>query len=476
MSRPHVILFVADQLRFDLLGAYGDQQCPTPGLDRLAERSVIFERHFTPCPLDLPARGSLMTGLYPRQHGAIINGWLPSERSFGTLRPGLDLLPQKLTEGGYRFVHVGVQHVRTAPELPALVPGGEFVGPAGAAEYLQELQARGLHLGDLAAFRDPVLDYEHGKPVVFSSTSPRPGIFPLRDDLFYDDTLARTMVEIIESHGRSPQSAAKPLALMGMFWLPHPPLWAPRLWAEKIRPEQVTLPATVGRWFPGMAPMQLANIAGQLGAHISAEQWRPIWAMYMGMVALLDHCVRRVLAALDHAGMFDEALVIFTSDHGEMLGSHRLYGKMCLYEEAIRVPLLLKLPGQLRGRRVLELTDHLDLASTIADLAGLEPLRGSPGRSLRSLAEGHPNHEPQPQVFAAYDGNAGRGFAQRMIRTGTHKLIHNIGDHAELYDLIQDPRETRNLVGTEPLRAVELDLRTRLNIWMDQLGDDQPRA
>jgi choline-sulfatase len=172
--------------------------------------------------------------------------------------------------------------------------------------------------------------------------------------------------------------------------------------------------------------------------------------------------------------MFDDALVIFTSDHGEMLGSHRLYGKMCLYEESVRVPLLVKLPGQTRSRRVLEMTDHLDLPATMLELAGAAPLNASRGRSLRSLAEGTPNHEPRPEVFAAYDGNAGRGFAQRMIRTATHKLIHNIADHAELYDVIEDPRETHNLIGKEAHAQVEHDLRMRLNAWMAQMADDQP--
>src|SRR5262249_22926746 len=143
---------------------------------------------------------SLLTGLYPHQHGAIINGWFPNERPYGTIRPGVELLPAKLVQAGYRFVHVGVQQVRVEPSLQALTQGGEFIGPLSAAEHLGELQKRGLKLGVFTANRDPIIDYDRGKPTVFSSTSPRPAVFPLREDLFYDDVLTQKMVEVIQAH------------------------------------------------------------------------------------------------------------------------------------------------------------------------------------------------------------------------------------------------------------------------------------
>ncbi|MCX5658838.1 MAG: sulfatase-like hydrolase/transferase [Planctomycetota bacterium] len=471
MAGPHLLFLLAEQIRFDVLGAYGDKQCPTPRLDTLAQRSAIFDRHFTPCPLTIPARASLMTGLHPRQHGSIINGWIENEKPFATLRPGLDLLPLRLLEAGYRVVHVGVQHVRAKPEFHAQLPGVEFVGPPGPAEYHHELEQRGLMLGDRSLFRDPVIDYDQGRPVVFSSSAPRPSVFPLREDLHYDELISREMARIIQTH-----ASDKPLALFGMFGLAHPPMWSPRAFASMIDPAGVELPGTVGRLFSGMPAMQLANIPGQLGAHLSLDQWKQVWAAYMGMIALLDRCVGRVLAAADYAGILDSSITVFTSGHGEMLGSHRLYGKMCLYEEACRVPLMIKLPGQTRGRRVTDLTQHMDLTATLLEAGGAVPIAASSGQSLIDLAHGRPTPDPRQAVFAAYDGNGGRGFAHRMVRTATHKLIHNINDRAELYDLMEDPREIVNLSGKETVKAVEPGLREMLNRWMDEMGDDAARC
>jgi arylsulfatase A-like enzyme len=320
-----------------------------------------------------------------------------------------------------------------------------------------------------------VIDYDSGKPVVHSGLSPRIAPFPLREDLFYDCTLAQQMVDIIKEH--SGKNDDRPLALLGMFWLPHPPMWAPHKWAGVIDPQEVRLPASIGRWYMGMAARQLANVPGQLGAHVGMEQWKHAWAMYIGMTGLLDQCVGSVLATLDKRAMLDDSLVAFTADHGEMLGSHKLYQKMCLYEETVRVPLILKMPGQTQSRRIADLTDHLDLTATLLDEAGADPLPHSPGRSLSQAATGAtPQDKMSDMVFASYDGNAGRGFQQRMVRSRSHKLIHVIDDHAELYALVDDPRETNNLVGHPDTAAVDRQLRDALNKWMDEQNDPLARC
>ena len=465
--RPHIIFLMADQLRSDLLGAYGSQRCPTPKLDILAQRSTLFMRHFTPCPLCVPARSSLMTGRSPHQHGAIIDGWLPGERAHGTINAGTELLPKRLLDAGYRVVHSGVQHVRSDPPFEQQLEGAEFRGHPAPELYHRELeQQRGLMLGDRWQMRDPVIDYDNGKRAVFFASSARTAMFPLREDLFYDSVVADHLIDAIRDH-----DGESPLALMGMFWLPHPPLWAPRQWAEMIDPYDVELPPTVGRWFKGMPPAQLANTAGQLGAHLGLDQWRRAWAMYMGMTALLDRCIGRVLAALDYAGMLEDSVIVFTSDHGEMLGSHRLFQKMCMYEPAVRVPLMVKCPGQRAQRAAWDLTQHEDLTEMLLDFAGASPMEGGSGRSLRSHAEGRATTPLREHVFATYDGNAGRGFQQRMARNQTHKLIVHGDDTPELYDLVEDPFETRNLAGRSELADVQRELHQRLQRWMAEQGD-----
>lgn len=463
---PHLILLLADQLRCDVLGTYGDKQTQTPRLDSLAQQSITFENHYTTAPLCIPARASLMTGLYPHQHRAIINGWFPADREHGTLRPDLPLLPARLLSQGYRVVHIGAQHIRSRPDFWSLLPEVEFQGPAAYADYRKNLESRGLFLGDAKASRVPVAEFELGRPQAYTAEAPRPMPFPLREDLYYDHILARKMAQAILQH--DPQ---KPLALMGMFWLPQPPLWAPDSYAHLLSTKFVKLPEDVGQWYPGMPASQLLNIPGQLGAHIPHEQWRSVWTMYIGMVALLDKCIGIVLDALQERGMLDDAAIAFSSDHGEMLGSHSLFQKMCMYEPVTRVPMLLKLPRQSQPQRVQSLTDHLDLCASWLDLSGSQPLPGCSGQSLVP-SSAHSRPPAKAHVFASYDGNAGRAFPQRMVRSRTHKLIINFGDRDELYDLIDDPLETRNLAGVDEHREVEAELRAALRQWMQRTQDD----
>lgn len=470
MPKPHVVFILADQLRYDVLDAYGDQQCATPKIDILTARSTVFDQHYTPCPQCVPARSSIATGLYPHQHGAIINGWFRDEKKYGELKPDVDLLLDRLTSEEYRVVHTGVQMLRMMPEIEMRCPDVEFVGPPSVGKHHKELQERDLILGDMTAFRDPVIDYNAGTPIISAGTAPRVAVFPLREDLYYDSVIAEKMAKIIAEHDPD-----KPLALMANFWLPHPPLWAPRNFAEMYDPMNVQLPPTIGHWFGGTPAMQLANLPGQLGAHIAMDQWRYAWSVYMGMVSLLDKCIGRVLAELDRAKMFDDSLIIFTSDHGEMLGSHRMYQKWCLYDEAARVPMMVKMPGQTSNRHVNELTGHLDIPATILDVIGADPIKASPGKSLKNMCNGNLSSHPRKYIFSGYDGNSGRSFAHRMARSATHKLIHNIGDQHELYDMIEDPYETKNLAGRKRAAKAEKSLRAALNEWMDDVGDDQPK-
>ena len=469
-KKPNLIFLMADQLRADVLGAYGDSQCPTPKLDLLASHSTVFDRHYTPCPLCLPARASIMTGLYPHQHGATINGWLPTERIHGTINQGVSLLPKHLIDAGYHVAHVGVQHVRCQPDFWSQLKGVEFHGRPGEGEHRKELEKRNLFLGDRSVFKTPVIEHDCGRPVVYPANSPHTAVFPLREELFYDSVLADKMIKTIESC-----DGDKPFAMFGNFWLPHPPLWAPEEFANLISPKNVHLPVTVGKWYSGMPVMQLMNVPGHLGAHVTEEQWQKAWAMYLGMVAFLDKCIGRVLAALDYAQMFEDSVIVVTSDHGEMLGCHSMYQKMCLYEDVARVPMMVKLPGQSHSHRSTALTSHIDVAATMLDFAGGEPMPESEGQSMRQLADASaPSSETRKYIFSAYSGNAGRGYHHRMVCSKTYKFIHNVGDRAELYDLIDDPRETTNLAGREEHAHTEGELRAELSMWMRDIGDDRP--
>jgi len=485
-DKPDVIFISAAALRWDALGCFGKAQGPTPKLDLLAERSTVFERHFTTCPLGVPARSSWLTGLPPHRHGASISGWLAAERDHGQVTPGLPLLTDRLADTGYHVLHAGVQQARVTPALHER-GNVEVLGPTHVGQHYHEITERGLLIGDTSYFKDPCFEFHDGQPFLSPATNARTGVFPLREDLWYDRVIAERAINRIDQ--LAAENSEQPLALLCNFWLPHAPLWAPQEHAQMIHPDEIKLPRTVGRWYPGMPINHLLNVCGQLGAHLDEAAWREAWAVYAGMVALLDQCVGRVLGALDRAGRLDDALVVFTSDHGEMLGSHRLYAKLCMYEDVMHVPLLVKLPGQQSSRRVKGLTHHLDVVKTLLDAAEAAPLHDHDGpaalggdddaafgESLLPLAGGAGSAVPgRSHVYASYDGNAGRGFAQRMARSTSHKLVDHYQDggvqHSELYDLVDDPRETRNLAGKPEAAELEHELREKLTDWMRHCDD-----
>jgi len=304
-------------------------------------------------------------------------------------------------------------------------------------------------------YRAPTPEFINGKMTSYWYTTAHTGRHPIPLEHFYDTYMANRAVQFIER-----SSPDQPLALACLFWAPHPPLAVPQPYDSLYDADALELPANVGQWYDGQAAMQLTNLPGFMGATLSMAQWRRAWAAYLGLVTMVDHCIGRVIEALRQRGFWDDALVIVTADHGEMLGAHRMFQKMCMYEEAVRVPLFVKPPGCGDGgsaQRRGQLTSHVDLPATMCDYAGINWPAGD-GMSLRPLIE-QPDSSTRQMLFTEFNGNAGRGFFQRAAVTAEYKYIYNHGDRPELYDLKGDPLETQNLCETEGNDQVERSLR-----------------
>jgi arylsulfatase A-like enzyme len=246
-------------------------------------------------------------------------------------------------------------------------------------------------------------------------------------------------------------------------------------------PARIDLPDNVGQWYPGQPAMQLVNLPGFLGASVSMEDWRKAWAAYLGMITLVDKSVGQIIAALKQRGFWDDALVIFSPDHGEMLGSHRMWQKMCMYEESIRTPTFIKSPRMDRsraGQRVSGLTSHIDFMNTMFDYTGIGVDSSADSLSLRPLVEGSAGRI-RDEVFSEFNGNAGRGSFSRAIITDRYKFVYcrtqaYTRAEYELYDREKDPQETTNLVADPAHRTIRDDLAKRLAKWMANTGDALP--
>ena len=452
--KPHVILILADQLRRDFIGEL------TPSINSLASESTVFHRAYTPCPLCVPARGSLFTGLYPNTSGSLINPWEKTDRRFGLVRAGTPHL-YGLMDKDWDSWMVGKQHFYTEDGLDQ--SGDSLTRWITMKGYFELLDREGKRRPGGPDFRGLVPEMAGGtttRPVIYSM--PGIGCYEAGFDYFYDGYITNAAIEAIHKRNRE-----KPFLLNLMFFAPHPPYDIPEPWFSRVK--KVELSENVGRWYPGQSPLQLYNYPGVAGARYNRGDWEKIWPVYGGLVSLLDDCIGMVISTLKREGLYDDAVILFSSDHGEMLGSHCLYQKMCMYEEATHIPLMVKLPrGMKQARECEEIVSLIDILPTLCDLLELEKPSGNQGMSLlpclrESEIPGAAKIEgrtlPRDRVFLQFDGNGARGNFQRAVVRNRNKLIVDLFKNEiffELYDVISDPQEKHNLAYNEPDKVKEL--------------------
>ena len=460
-ERPNILFIMTDQQRLDSIGAYGSHYGASPNLDALASESVVFDAHYTSCPLCVPARCSLATGRYPHTNGALVNAFSPdADPTSGRLGPDERTLFEHPAELGYVQYHVGIHHVRTDPELRDRVSFAQFTSRDA---YCQYLAAKGLVPYDHRPYQARVMERarDHVYPSLFSA--PWPGRHPLAVEDYQDMFFARQAVDALEC-----VPTDSPWAVFCYFWAPHPPFVAPEPYYSLYDPRDIELPPNT------MAPLHIPRHMDHLPGAVACQQpnlsdWRLSWAVYLGMVRLVDDCVGQVLAALSAREDADRTLTVFTTDHGEQLGAHSLFQKMNLYQESVHVPFLLRVPGARPGRRAA-ITSHVDIMPTILDHAGTKPPASVAGTSLRRLVDdaGSPHRDV---AYIEYNGNVAITVPQRAIVEPPHKLIYTEGPYLELYDIDQDPYEMDDLAG-QPAHAKEYRrLRQRLDRWMLETGD-----
>jgi arylsulfatase A-like enzyme len=425
---------MADQLRLDAIGE------ATPNISKLKEESFVFERVYCASPLCVPARGAFFTGKYPNVTGSIINPWEAQEKEHGIVRPGHTHL-YELLEKDWDSWHTGKQHLLTDPR-PESNPNSNTHWRQLEGRYEAFMKKHKQKKPGGPAFQGLVPEMAFGRvtrPKRYSI--PTTGVFAGGFDYFYDGFIANDSVEAIRQ-----RDTDKPFMLNAMFVAPHPPFEVPEPWFSRV--QHVDLPSNVGRWGDNQSPLQLYNLTGAIGTRYTREDWEKVWPVYMGLVSLLDTCVGMIVDELKRQGMYDNTLLVFTSDHGEMLGSHSLWQKMCMYEESVRTPLFVKFPSDYRPtvRSTDTLVSGVDVFPTICDFLGVSAPEGMSGVSLMPLVEG--KSIDRERIFIQFDGNGARGNFQRCVVQGRHKLIVDLFKDEifiELYDVLDDPQEMTNL-------------------------------
>ena len=444
---PHLIVIMADQLRYDCV-----RREFTPHINALIEDSCYFPHAYCASPLCVPARGAFFTGLYPNTNGSLINPWEKEEYAHGCVKAATPTLYSLLEDSGYDSWHTGKQHL--------FIEGQNNKDPGTRTHWLtlengyhRHLKNHGKRPPGGAAFRGLMPEMKFGHITRAKHYSiPTTGCYEEGFEYFFDGYILEKSLRAVRSRDRS-----KPFALNAMFLAPHPPLEIPQPWFSQI--SDIDLPENVGVWSEKQSPLQLYNLTGFLGSRYTREDWQEPWRVYAGLVALLDHCVGQIIDALKREGLYDDALILFTPDHGEMLGSHGLWQKMCMYEESVRTPTAFKLPGRTaKGKVVPDRVSHLNVLPTICDYLGLAAPQNLAGSSLRPFIQGRGPSSTRP-VFIQFDGNGARGNFSRCVIEGNDKLIVDFFKdevYFELYDIGSDPQEQHNRAFTETQRAHEL--------------------
>jgi len=254
---------------------------------------------------------------------------------------------------------------------------------------------------------------------------------------------------------------------------PHLPNVVPESYASMYPPSDIEPWPSFGDTLDGKPYIQAQQLRTWKLDGWTWEDWAPVVGRYLGDVSLIDAQVGRVMDALHRTGLADDTLFIYTSDHGDMCGSHGMVDKhFIMYDDVVRVPLIARWPAVIRPGRICDafVSHSIDLASTFCEVAGVPVPDTFRGKSLMPLFEGAEDLGRE-DIFATYHGNQFGLFSQRMVRDRRWKYVWNVTAEDELYDLESDPAELRNLAAAPEYSAILGELRERTVAWMEATND-----
>lgn len=437
---PNILLLMADQLAAPALPAYGHPTVRTPALDRLAARGVTFANAYCNFPLCAPSRFSMLSGRLASRIDTFDNA--------AEFPASIPTFVHYLRGLGYRTILSGKMH---------------FIGPDQLHGFEERLTTD-IYPADFGWTAD-WREGERNKP---TGISMRPvleaGICYRNLQIDFDEEVEFEAVQKLYDLARDDRG--EPFFLCVSFSNPHPPFMImPEFW-ELYRHDAIDPPSVppipleqsdaLSRWLHVAHGADLVDIAE---SHVQNARHA-----YYGMVSYIDAKVTRVLAALERAGFADRTAVVFTSDHGEMLGERGMWYKQSFYEWSARVPLIVSFPGGFAPRRVDQVVSLVDLFPTLLDLAtaGQRPDLVDPidGQSLAGLLAGSATGT-QDEAISEYLAE-GALEPCRMIRRGKYKYVYLHKYGGQLFDLEKDPRELHDLSGCPQHAAIEANLRAAL--------------
>jgi arylsulfatase A-like enzyme len=416
--RPNVVFVMPDQFRAQALGPAETGGCRTPNLDRLASEGVRLDNTLANSPVCCPARAVLLTGQYCHTNGMTANDLRLRESSW--------TLAKCFRGAGYRTGFIGKWHLDGGLRMPGFVPPG---ARRQGFEWWAANECSRNHF-DTQYFRD--------------AASP----LPIRR--FEADAWTDLALEFLDSSRRD----SRPFFLCLWVGPPHDPYKAPAEFAGLYDPARLAMRPNWRKAEGAPGPEQIAQ--------------------YNGMVTAVDEQVGRLTAALDRWGLGENTILAFSSDHGDMLGSHGEVLKRKPWEESVRVPGIVRWPGRIKaGRRETALWSHVDFAPTLLGLCGIRPGTRLAGSDLSDVLLGKSSRVPDStyfQIFGPYQGDR-TPAGWRGLRSSRWKYARFRDKPWVLYDLEKDPNEMANLAADPAAGAALKQMDARLESWMRATGD-----
>jgi arylsulfatase A-like enzyme len=478
----NILFITADQWRGDAVGYAGRTPVKTPNVDAFAEEAVVFLNHFSQASPCSPARAALYTGLYQMNNRVCRNG-TPLDARFDNIARAARRAGYDPTLFGYTDQSADPRHY--APDDPWLrtyegvLPGFTLRArlPEDERQWLSWLGARGTHFADSTEAHRPV-----GVPRgTISDAPPAYGADETQTAYLTDEWL----------RWHSEQDRTRPWFAHLSYLRPHPPFIVPAPYNTLINKDQVPgfqrakSPEAEAALHPllecalSLTPAaSFVRDAPGLVRDLPDAAFRQIRATYYGMVAEVDAQLGRVFTALKQTGQWDDTIIILTSDHAEMLGDHYALGKGGFHDQSQHVPLVLRVPGAVEGRRVEAFTEAVDLFPTLLDLLGVAPLHHPDGQSLRAFLGDTPPEPWRDAVHWEFDfrdveaGTTetwfGLGSAElnlAVVRTKTWKYVHFQALPPLLFNLVDDPAECINLAEDPAHLKTRLLFAEKLLAW-----------
>ncbi|MBD3183432.1 sulfatase-like hydrolase/transferase [Candidatus Poribacteria bacterium] len=447
-KQPNILFLMTDHTNAQAISP--DSQCLTPNLDQLASEGIRFGRFYSTNAICSPARASLMTSTYPSTHGMWDCTHTQRKEWVDVPADRFEYFTHLMSDAGYYNAYFGKWHVEQSNKLEDFgwhtydrscanarskaIPGTELIIPKeGYRDYLLAGVSRDKDTPSHPAF-------DRG-------------------------------IDFIRSHAEG-DNRDQPFFCFVSTAEPHDPYITPERFYDMYDPDKIQLSPTLHDNLKDKP--DVVKRLHSVWETLKDDDWRKVCASYWAVITFIDSEIGRIINSLKDTGYYDNTIIVFASDHGDMLGGHGLITKGIgtPYEEVYNVPLVMKVPGMNPiGEDQNTVVSNVDIAPTVLDLCGIKPMEDAQGKSFKSALEGNAEPEDWQDAYGEFFGQR-FVYTQRIVWHENWKYIFSPGGIDELYNLADDPHEVVNLAYDPDHKDTKIEMTKRMWRKMKEIGDD----